>query len=117
MSVGRADYFGHIPNLAARVSSLAAPGQILVECSPGFGDKVSWLEEGKLGLISFESSRDESSVGNALGAIQLQELGQYYLKGFDDNLKLIYQVLTQLFAVLLTSKPVHIDASTWEHGS
>jgi hypothetical protein len=28
---GRADYFGNLPNLAARVSALAAPGQVLVE--------------------------------------------------------------------------------------
>ena len=30
---GRADYFGNLPNLAARVSALAAPGQILLEGS------------------------------------------------------------------------------------
>jgi hypothetical protein len=31
--VGRADYFGVLANTAARVCALAAPGQILVECS------------------------------------------------------------------------------------
>ncbi len=30
---GRADYFGNLPNLAARVSALAAPGQVLLEGS------------------------------------------------------------------------------------
>jgi len=31
LNTGRADYFGNLPNLAARVSALAAPGQILLE--------------------------------------------------------------------------------------
>jgi hypothetical protein len=37
---GRADYFGNLPNLAARVSALAAPGQVLVEGS-GLGQDDS----------------------------------------------------------------------------
>lgn len=80
--VGQADYFGHIPNLAARVSGLAAPGQILLECSPGFSNKVSWIKEGAVGLITSKNG----------DPIELKGLGNYYLKGFDDNTKLIFQV-------------------------
>lgn len=79
---GQADYFGHVPNLAARVSALAAPGQILLECSPGFDNKVSWIKEGSVGLLTTKDG----------GPIELKGLGHYYLKGFDDNTKLIYQV-------------------------
>jgi len=39
---GRADYYGALPNLAARISTLAAPGQILVEGSAGFHDGAPW---------------------------------------------------------------------------
>lgn len=31
LNTGRADYFGNLPNLAARLSSMAAPGQIIVD--------------------------------------------------------------------------------------
>ena len=34
ISAGRADYFGNLPNLAARVMALAAPGQVLLEGCP-----------------------------------------------------------------------------------
>ena len=36
---GRADYFGEMPNLAARVAGLAHPGQILVEGTAGFSQR------------------------------------------------------------------------------
>ena len=38
---GRADYFGEMPNLAARVAGLAHPGQILVEGTSGFTSRSS----------------------------------------------------------------------------
>ena len=38
---GRADYFGEMPNLAARVAGLAHPGQILVEGTSGFTSRTS----------------------------------------------------------------------------
>lgn len=31
MIAGRADYFGNLPNLAARLSSMASPGQIILD--------------------------------------------------------------------------------------
>ncbi|GMH40090.1 hypothetical protein BSKO_07994 [Bryopsis sp. KO-2023] len=91
LSSGRADYFGNLPNLAARVSALAAPGQILVECSPGFGDRITWIKEGSVGLIRFEEPLMYKTAGCVEEAIEIKEVGHYLLKGFDNDLKLIYQ--------------------------
>lgn len=45
MSAGRADYFGNLPNLAARVMTLALPGQVLLEGFQGFGPELVHRDE------------------------------------------------------------------------
>ena len=64
LSTGRADYFGALPNLAARVSALAAPGQILVEGSAGFGMGSAWVRSGEEGLVLLP---EESAAGGTQG--------------------------------------------------
>ncbi len=46
-TTGRADYFGALPNLAARVCAMAKPGQVLVD---GMGTSLLQVWPGKLAL-------------------------------------------------------------------
>ena len=79
LPAGRADYYGNLPNLAARVSALAQPGQVLLEGCQGFGDELQWIKEDSLALLQL-------SHGGALGAssvgecIEISYLGQFLLK-------------------------------------
>ena len=50
LRTGRADYFGEMPNLAARVAGLAHPGQILVEGTSGFTARSASSEKGGGGV-------------------------------------------------------------------
>ncbi|EIE20201.1 hypothetical protein COCSUDRAFT_67530 [Coccomyxa subellipsoidea C-169] len=88
---GRADYYGALANLAARVSALAAPGQILVEGSAGFRNEAAWQrrDDGWALLPRPDRPKDESIADVP---IELEQLGYYMLKasGMDDA-KLIFQ--------------------------
>jgi class 3 adenylate cyclase len=68
--VGRADYFGHLPNMAARVMALAAPGQILVDAAGLIrgGDGVVRLPPCPAGI----PQPDEPIELEVLGAFQLR---------------------------------------------
>lgn len=74
---GRADYFGALPNLAARVSALAAPGQVLVEGSAGFAGPA-WAHA-ECGLVLLPPG---GAPGGAQPSrsIELEPLGYYLLK-------------------------------------
>lgn len=76
---GRADYYGNLPNLAARVSALAQPGQVLLEGCQGFGDELQWIKEDSLALLQLgrEGAPGGSSVGEC---IEISYLGQFLLK-------------------------------------
>ena len=60
LPAGRADYFGEMPNLAARVAGLAHAGQILVEGTSGFTTRGAGTPE--------KGSSVGSGVGSGVGA-------------------------------------------------
>lgn len=68
---GRADYYGSLPNLAARVMALAAPGQILVEES-------GLIKEDKDQI--FRLPKGPPNMPESHEPIELELLGNYYLK-------------------------------------
>ena len=74
---GRADYFGALPNLAARVSALAAPGQVLVEGSAGFGGPA-WAHA-ECGLVLLPPAGAPGGT-HPSRSIELEPLGYYLLK-------------------------------------
>lgn len=75
---GRADYFGNLPNLAARVSALAQPGQVLLEGCQAFGGELSWVKDDSLALLPL--ARQESRTDRGGECIEIAYLGQYLLK-------------------------------------
>ncbi|KAH7623655.1 putative Adenylate cyclase [Nannochloris sp. 'desiccata'] len=86
LNTGRADNFGTIPNLAARLMSLAQSGQVLFD-----GAKLPTLRP--LNPITW---RDEVGIlpGNELNpeGIELTPLGQFQIKGLED-LRSVFQAL------------------------
>ena len=66
---GRADYFGSVPNLAARLMSVAQPGQVLVDGRLGGMRGLQWRDEASALLLSPQ-----------LGAIELTQLGYLQVK-------------------------------------
>ncbi|CAL8470951.1 g10493 [Coccomyxa elongata] len=92
LNTGRADYYGALANLAARVSALAAPGQVLVEGSAGLRNEPGWerRDDGWV-LLPRPDNPKEASHGDV--PIELEQLGYYMLKGMDDA-KLIFQAVT-----------------------
>lgn len=87
LNTGRADYFGTIPNLAARLVKIARPGQTLFDASRmdtlndlrWNGDKA-YLPSGK-NMMKTEHIDD---------SVYLMPIGQIKIKGFDD-LRSVYQ--------------------------
>lgn len=67
---GRADYFGALPNLAARLMSLAQPGQVLVHGNLGSMPNLRWLSEDHSTAVL---------VGKA-GEVELSQLGLFSVK-------------------------------------
>ncbi len=88
LNTGRADYFGTIPNLAARLVNVACPGQVLLDASKI--DKLSsviWAE-GK----AYMSGSNHQLKGEHIGdGIYLSPLGQMKIKGLED-LRSIFQI-------------------------
>jgi hypothetical protein len=82
---GRADYYGALANLAARVSALAAPGQILVEGSAGFRNEAAWerRDDGWALLPRLDGAKDVSLPDMP---IELEQLGYYMLKVSNPNI-------------------------------
>ena len=90
---GRADYYGALPNLAARVSALAAPGQVLIEGSGGWSGE---LDRGLAVDHSIHSSRPSQAgwlpIARTLSKtptdeepIELEEQGYFLLKVTDHD--------------------------------
>lgn len=88
LNTGRADYFGTIPNLAARLVNIACPGQILLDASKiDTLSSVIWVE-GK----AYMSGGNYHIKGERISdGIYLTPLGQMKIKGFED-LRSIFQV-------------------------
>ena len=76
-TAGRADYFGNLPNLAARVMALAAPGQVLLEGFQGFGPEVVHKDE-----LTAMLPQQPSNVQGASDyeAVEVLQLGKYPIK-------------------------------------
>lgn len=81
LNTGRADYFGSVPNLAARLMAVAQPGQLLVDGQLASIRDLQWREDGCAVLLSQQA-----------GAVEFTQLGYLQVKGLDDP-KLVYQVL------------------------
>lgn len=77
-NTGRADYFGNLPNLAARVMALAAPGQILLEGFYGFGPEVKRGPEDLTALLPQRPSRISGEPDHE--AIEVLQLGKFPIK-------------------------------------
>ncbi|KAF6259953.1 hypothetical protein COO60DRAFT_1700595 [Scenedesmus sp. NREL 46B-D3] len=113
LNTGRADYFGVLANGAARVSALAAPGQVLVEAQNpplqrGKGDvPLKNVGETLLYMRDLPTDRSRSKEKNALRAVgdefkaltpEEQEaravgakaVGYYVLRGLDSP-RLVYE--------------------------
>lgn len=80
LSTGRADYYGALPNLAARVSALAAPGQILVEGSAGLRKELVWERRDEGWALLPSPDGGPKGVCNANVHVDLEQLGYYLLK-------------------------------------
>lgn len=79
MHAGRADYFGTLPNLAARVSAVAAAGQILVEAGSSMQRHgLPMSREDSAAFIPLQ--RSLSSVAGDGEHVRLDLLGCYMLK-------------------------------------
>lgn len=87
LNTGRADYFGTIPNLAARLVKTARPGQILLDAS-----KIDTLNN-----IRWNGEKAYLAGGNNMmkgehidDSIYLTPIGQIKIKGFDE-LRSVFQ--------------------------
>lgn len=83
LNTGRADYFGTIPNLAARLMSIAQPGQVIFDAA-------------KLPTLKSLQWRDDTGVmpGNEAFAegLEVTALGQFAIKGLEE-LRSVFQAL------------------------
>jgi len=86
LNTGRADYFGTIPNLAARLMRLAQPGQVLFDGAklPSLRpvNPITWRDE--VGILPGNESNPEG--------MELTPLGQFQIKGLED-LRSVFQAL------------------------
>lgn len=88
VAAGRADYYGALPNLAARVSALAAPGQVLIEGSGGWSGDPDWGTSQDGGLVESKPSqagwlpiaRTLSKTPTDEEPIELEQQGYFLLK-------------------------------------
>lgn len=77
---GRADYFGTVSNLAARVAGLAAPGQILVEGREAFKRERDWRRRNDTIALLPDPLGGPKGVPRGHVAIELEQIGYYLLK-------------------------------------
>lgn len=87
LNTGRADYFGTIPNLAARLVKLAQPGQILLDAS-----KIDTLTSIRWsGEKAYLAGGNNMMTGDHIDdGVYLTPIGQVKIKGFDE-LRSIFQ--------------------------
>ena len=83
LNTGRADYFGTIPNLAARLMSLAQAGQVLVDGAKLTSLRtLNWRDD--VGVLPGSDTFPEG--------VELCSLGQFAIKGLDE-LRTVYESL------------------------
>lgn len=81
LSTGRADYYGVVPNLAARVCAFARPGQILIHHCKGFKQEdIQWINK-DLGIIPYEIPLEAEKHGATEVAVEISNVGNFMLKG------------------------------------
>ena len=80
LPIGRADYFGTVSNLAARVAGLAAPGQILVEGREAFRRERDWRRQSDAILLLPDPMGGIKGMPGGDTAIELEQIGYYLLK-------------------------------------
>jgi len=89
LSTGRADYCGMLSNIAARVSTLARPGQVLIHSSSNFDIcGVHWISE-DAGILRYERPLDFTTDGASEVAVEVSKLGMF-LRNVNE-LKMLYQ--------------------------
>ena len=76
-STGRADYFGNLPNSAARVMALALPGQVLLEGFHGFGPELVHRDDHSA-LLPHQPSRIAGHPDYE--AVEVLQLGKFPIK-------------------------------------
>ena len=79
LNTGRADYFGAIPNLAARICAISQYGQTLIEATQGLKGAM-WDEDEVRGVLDEEDTADVAGGVKGL-QIELQKLGSFALRG------------------------------------
>ena len=77
---GRADYFGTVSNLAARVAGLAAPGQILVEGREAFRREKDWRRKSDTITLLPDPLGGPKGMPGGNAEIVLEQIGYYLLK-------------------------------------
>lgn len=80
LPTGRADYFGTVSNLAARVAGLAAPGQILVEGREAFRREKDWRRQNDAIVLLPDPMGGAKGMPGGNTAIELEQIGYYLLK-------------------------------------
>lgn len=87
--VGRADYFGGVPSLAARVHGVASPGQILVQPGKSFVNcPIKWAKDHEFGILPFPKFED---VPMSELAVEIVYMGTFLPTGLSD-VSNVYQV-------------------------
>lgn len=96
MVAGRADYFGNLPNLAARVMTLALPGQVLLEGFQGFGPELVHRDD-QSALLPQQPSR---VVGQPdYEAVEVLQLGKFPIKASNMSGSLSWAIRFSVFPV------------------
>eukprot|EP00210_Caulerpa_lentillifera_P002998 g2862.t1 len=93
-SLGRADYFGTLPNLSASLLSMANPGQVLVCSDTGLeACGVQWICKNSVGilpLVSNEGSITTRQRSTSEIAVEILNLGDFLVRGMKD-IQRVYQ--------------------------
>ena len=79
-AAGRADYFGTVANLAARVAGLAAPGQILVEGREAFRREKDWRRKSDTITLPPDPLGGPKGTPGGNPGIVMEQIGYYLLK-------------------------------------
>jgi len=80
MPAGRADYFGTVSNLAARVAGLAVPGQILVEGREAFRREKDWQRKNDTITLPPHPLGGPKGMPEGNAGVVLEQIGYYLLK-------------------------------------
>lgn len=86
LNTGRADYYGTIPNLAARLVQIARPGQILFDAAK-LDTLLNIKWSGGRAYLSGDNTFLKDQIG---GGVYLTPIGQLKIKGLED-LRSVFQ--------------------------